>query len=156
MDSVVLGALDSVELAASVIPGLRFETWGTRFVVSDQRPWAVAGTVRRLRNAPVPLPCCLRWFRGMNPGGDVGAERVQRIVGDEAAPDQGPEGVEGFAGVASADGVVELGEEAGAAALERGEKLLFPIRHRLGVGAWEGEERHLVREIEGYAAVAFA
>ena len=81
---------------------------------------------------------------------------MERVVGDEAAPDQGPEGVEGFAGVASADRVVKLGEEAGACPAEGGEKLLFPFRHGLGIGAREGQQGHLVGQIECDAAVAFA
>ena len=57
--------------------------------------------------------------------GDVGAQWMQRVVGDEAAPDEAPEGVEGFAGVAAACGFVELREEAGAGALQGCEELVF-------------------------------
>ena len=52
--------------------------------------------------------------------GDVGSQGMKRVVGDQAAPNERPEGVEGFAGVASADGLVKLGEEAGSCLAQRG------------------------------------
>ena len=71
--------MDSVVEGAAVIPGLNHpndedlslgtpgcETWGTpAFSINDQRPWAVAGTVRRERKVARCWAelCSLRWLR---------------------------------------------------------------------------------------------
>ncbi len=54
----------------------------------------------------------------------VGAQRVQGVVGEQAAPDEVPEGFEGFAGVAAAGAVVQLLEEGGAVAAQVVDDLL--------------------------------
>ena len=59
--------------------------------------------------------------------GDVGAQGVQRVVGDEAAPDQAPERVEGFSGIASADALMQRIEEAGAGGFEDREDFFFAL-----------------------------
>ena len=88
--------------------------------------------------------------------GDVGAQGVERVVGDEAAPDQAPEGIDGFAGIAAAEGLMERIEEAGAGGFEHGEQLFFALGERVDERALLGEERQLVGEEEGDAAVALA
>jgi hypothetical protein len=88
---------------------------------------------------------------------DVGAEGVQGVVGDEAAPDEGPEGVDGFAGVARAKGFVEVGEEGGSGAGEGFEDGLFAGGEGFGAccARWK-KSRDAVGEVEGDAAVVFA
>ena len=81
-----------------------------------QRPCALGGVVRRERKAGLVVLALAGARRfGLR---DVGAEGVERVVGDEAAPDERPEGVDGFAGEAGADGFVEVGEKGGAGAGE--------------------------------------
>jgi hypothetical protein len=88
---------------------------------------------------------------------DVRAEGVERVVGDEAAPGERPEGVDGFAGVAGADGFVEIGEEGGAGTGEGFEDGLFAWGEGFGgCGAGWEQGSDAVGEIEGDAAVAFA
>ena len=88
--------------------------------------------------------------------GDVGAEGVERVVGDEAAPDEAPEGLDGFAGIASACGLMQRIEEAGAGGFENGEEFFFALGERFDDGALLREEGQLVGEEEGDAAVALA
>ena len=71
--------------------------------------------------------------------GCVGTQGVEGVVGDQAAPNEGPQSVEGFAGVAAAERVVELGEEAGSGLAEGGDDLFFFFRERVGVGARYGK-----------------
>ena len=78
-----------------------------------QRPWALGGVVRRERKVGW---LCWRLLDASFRFGDVGAQGVERVIGDEAAPDERPEGVDGLAGIAVADGFVEMGEKCGAAA----------------------------------------
>ena len=79
--------------------------------------------------------CTRRGVRAFSGRCDVGAEGVERIVGDEAAPDEAPEGVDGLAGIAASDGLVERIEEAGAGGFENGEKLFFALGERVCKGA---------------------
>ncbi len=81
---------------------------------------------------------------------------MQRIVGDEAAPDQAPQRVDRFAGIAAADGLVERIEEAGARRFKNREQLFFALRQWFDDGARLGEQGQLVGKIQGDAAVAFA
>ena len=72
------------------------------------------------------MPVCRRrGARALSGRCDVGAQSVQRVVGDEAAPDQAPERIDGFAGIAAANGLMQRIEEAGAGGFEDGEKLFF-------------------------------
>ncbi len=68
-------------------------------------------------------------FGGAARGGalGVGAQGVEGVVGDEAAPDEGPECVDCLAGVAAPECVVEGLEEAGAVALEVAEDGQFTV-----------------------------
>ena len=88
--------------------------------------------------------------------GDVGAQGVERIVGDEAAPDQAPESVDRFAGIAAAHGLMQRIEEAGAGGFEHGEQLFFALGEGLDNGPLLREQGQLVGEEERDAAVAFA
>jgi hypothetical protein len=88
--------------------------------------------------------------------GDIGAKGVERVVGDETAPDEGPKRVNGFAGIAAAGSLMERVEEAGSGGFEDGEELFFALGERLGDGAALGQERKTVGEEESYAAVALA
>ena len=81
---------------------------------------------------------------------------MERVVGDKAAPDQAPEGVDGFAGIAAADGLMQRIEEAGAGGFENGEKFFFAFGERLCMRALLREQRQLVGEEERDAAIAFA
>ena len=53
---------------------------------------------------------------------------MKRVVGDESTPDERPKGIEGFAGIASADGFVERSEECRAAAGEFVEEAIARAR----------------------------
>ena len=121
---------------------------------SDQRPCALGGVVRRERKTIAGLQAA-RSARAFGPR-DVGAQSVQRIVGDEAAPDQAPERIDGFAGIAAADGLMQRIEEAGAGGFEDGKKLLFALGERLGERPLLRQQRQLVGEIKSDAAIAFA
>src|SRR6202021_1385283 len=81
-----------------------------------------SGAARAGAGLVVNAPC---GFRGRTFG--VDAQGVECIVGDEAAPDEVPEGFESFAGIAAAAGFVELGEEACALGLEVLEDGLFAV-----------------------------
>src|SRR5207302_2736634 len=65
----------------------------------------------------------------------VSAQRMQRIVRQLPAPDEVPDGVEGFAGVAAAEGVVDLLEERCAVGAEIGEYLGFAVGGGCGLGS---------------------
>ena len=86
----------------------------------------------------------------------VGAQCVERIVGDEAAPDEAPQRVDGFAGIAAADGLVQRVEEAGAGGFENGEEFFFALGEWLAMRSLLGQQGQLVGKVEGDAAVAFA
>jgi hypothetical protein len=88
--------------------------------------------------------------------GGVGAEGVERVVGDEAAPDEAPQGIDGLAWVACTGGQVERIEEACAGGLENGEEFFFALSEWVDKRAVLGEEGEFVGEEEGDAAVAFA
>src|ERR1700691_2578139 len=70
---------------------------------------------------------CLQTPRGTGApwSKNVGAEGVKRVIGDEAAPDEAPERIDGFARIASPDGLMERIVKAGARGLEDGEKFRF-------------------------------
>ena len=87
---------------------------------------------------------------------DVGAQGVKRIVGDEAAPDEAPEGIDRFAGIAAADGLMEWIEEAGAGGFEDCEKLFFALGERFDDGPLLREQGQLVGKEKCDAAIAFA
>ena len=55
---------------------------------------------------------------------------MERIVGDEAAPDEAPERIDRFTGIAGADGLMQRIEETGAGRFEDGQEFLFTL------GAW--------------------
>ena len=88
--------------------------------------------------------------------GCIGAECVQRIVCHEAAPDENPECIDGFAGIAAADRLMQRLEEAGSGGLEHGKDLLFAFAEGLGEWTLLREERKLVGKEECDATVAFA
>ena len=88
--------------------------------------------------------------------GDVGAQGVQRIVGDEAAPDEAPEGIDGFAGIAAADGLMQRVEEAGAGGFKHGEELFFALGERFRDWPLLRQQGQFVGKKESDAAVAFA
>ena len=120
----------------------------------DQRPCAVGGVVRRERKT-VPV-CTTARGAGAFRAGDVGAECMERIVGDEAAPDEAPEGIDGFAGIAAADGLMQRIKEAGAGGFEDGQELLFALGEGFGNGPLLRQQGQLVGEEEGDAAIALA
>ena len=82
---------------------------------------------------------------------------MERVVGDQAAPDEGPERVDGFAGKAATDGLVKLSEEQGSAAGEGRKDGVFAGAEGFGAccAGWE-QGGDAVGQVEGDAAVAFA
>jgi hypothetical protein len=88
--------------------------------------------------------------------GDVCAESVERVVGDEATPDERPEGIHGFAWIAAAEGLVERIEEAGAGGFKNGEEFFFALSQGIDDGALQQEQGQLVGEKQSDASVAFA
>ena len=81
---------------------------------------------------------------------------MEGIVGDEAAPDQAPERLDGLARIACAGGLVEWIEEASAGGLEDGKEFFFAFSERVNDGPLLCEEGQLVREEESDAAIALA
>ena len=81
---------------------------------------------------------------------------MERVVGDEAAPDQAPKRIDGLAGIAAADGLMQRVEEAGAGGLENGQQFFFALGERFNERAVLREQRQLVGEKKGDAAVALA
>ena len=63
----------------------------------------------------------------LSPPVDVGAQRVPRIVGDEPAPDERPQRVDGFAGKPPPDRFVNRAEERRALRLQERQNLLFAL-----------------------------
>src|SRR5579862_1120901 len=87
---------------------------------------------------------------------NVGAKRVKRVVGDEAAPDQAPKRIDGLAGITSASRLVQRIKKAGAAALECSDQLLFALRERFCDGPFLNQKRKLVGQKQPNASVALA
>jgi hypothetical protein len=81
---------------------------------------------------------------------------VERVVGDEAAPDEAPQRIDGFARIASAYGLMERVKEAGARGHKNGDELFFALGQRLGLRTLLRQERKLVREKQCDAAIALA
>ena len=76
---------------------------------------------------------------------------MKGVVGDEPAPNERPESVEGFARIASPDGLVERSEECRAAASQFTEQLLFAFAERAFGGncrwLWGQQGRQLVGQV---------
>src|ERR1700722_14194173 len=87
---------------------------------------------------------------------DVGAQRMQRGVGDEPAPDQAPQRFNRLAGVAAAQCGVERIEETCAGGFKKGENFLFALREWVREWPLLRKEGQLVSEKQGDAAVPFA
>jgi hypothetical protein len=81
---------------------------------------------------------------------------VERVVGDEAAPDEAPESVNGFAGISAADCLMQRFEETGSGGFENSYDFFFAFSEWLCNGALLGEERKFVCEEKSDATVAFA
>ena len=81
---------------------------------------------------------------------------MQRVVGDKAAPDQAPQCVDRFSGIAAAGRLMQRVKEAGAGRFENRKQFFFALGQRLGARALLSEQRKLVREKECDAAVALA
>ena len=52
---------------------------------------------------------------------------MKRVVGEQAAPDEVPDGVDGLAGVAAAYAIVDLLEEGRAAAPQKSDDRVFAL-----------------------------
>ena len=81
---------------------------------------------------------------------------MERIIRDEAAPDQTPERFDRLARIACAGGLVKWIEEACTGGLENGKEFFFSLRERINDGPLLCEEGQLVREEESDAAIALA
>ena len=85
-------------------------------------------------------PCLqtARSARALRPR-DVSTQRMERIVGDEAAPDEAPQSFDHLAWIAPAGGLMQRVEKAGAGGFENSEELFFALCKRL-------KKRTLLRE----------
>jgi hypothetical protein len=78
---------------------------------------------------------------------------MKRIVRDQAAPHQAPQGFDGLARIASACRLVQRIEEAGSSGFKNCQQLFFALRKRLDKRPLLGEQWQLVSEEESDAAI---